>query len=63
MGGRGFDAETAFDLLEEFGVTDAFLPPRGIRMLMEVDDPTGRYDLDLNAICSGGEPLKPEIIT
>jgi acetyl-CoA synthetase len=57
-----FDAETAFSLMDEFDVTDAFLPPTAIRMLMNVDDPTGEYDLALKAICSGGEPLTPEIL-
>jgi acetyl-CoA synthetase len=58
----GFDAERAFSLLEEFDVTNAFVPPTAIRMMMGVDDPTGRYDLSLRAICSGGEPLTPEIL-
>ena len=31
-------------------------------MLMGVDDPTERYDLSLEAICSGGEPLTREIL-
>ena len=57
-----FDAETAFELAAEFDVTDTFLPPTAIRMLMNVDDPTERYALDLKAICSGGEPLTPEIL-
>jgi acetyl-CoA synthetase len=59
---EGFDAATAFDLLAEFDVTHAFLPPTAIRMMMSVDDPTDRYDLALRAICSGGEPLTPEIL-
>ncbi|MXR51476.1 AMP-binding protein [Halovenus sp. WSH3] len=59
---EGFDAETAFELCEEFDVTDTFLPPTAIRMMMTVDDPTERYDLSLDAICSGGEPLTPEIL-
>jgi acetyl-CoA synthetase len=58
----GFDSKTAYSLVEEFGVTDAFLPPTAIRMLMDVEAPTERYDLDLQAICSGGEPLTPEIL-
>jgi acetyl-CoA synthetase len=57
-----FDAATAFSLAEEFDVTDAFLPPTAIRMMMSVDDPTTQYDLSLKAICSGGEPLTPEIL-
>lgn len=58
----GFDAETAFELCEEFDVTDTFLPPTAIRMLMGIDDPTDQYDLSVRAICSGGEPLTPEIL-
>jgi acetyl-CoA synthetase len=59
---EGFDAGTAYELLEEFGVTDAFLPPTAIRMMTGVDDPATSYDLALKAICSGGEPLTPEIL-
>jgi len=57
-----FDPATAFGIAEEFGVTDTFLPPTAIRMMMKVDEPGSRYDLDLKAICSGGEPLTPEIL-
>jgi len=57
-----FDAEDAFELAEEFEVTDTFLPPTAIRMMMNVENPTERYDLELEAICSGGEPLTPEIL-
>jgi acetyl-CoA synthetase len=55
-----FDAETAFDLMEEFRVTSAFLPPTAIRMMMNID--ADEYDLALEAVCSGGEPLTPEIM-
>lgn len=58
----GFDTETAFEICEEFDVTDTFLPPTAIRMMMSVDDPTEQYNLNLEAICSGGEPLTPEIL-
>jgi acetyl-CoA synthetase len=57
-----FDPEIAFEVAAEFGVTDAFLPPTAIRMMMGVEAPSSRYDLDLEAICSGGEPLTPEIL-
>ena len=56
----GFDAETAFEVMEEFGVTATFLPPTAVRMMMRVD--AGAYDLALEAVCSGGEPLTPEIL-
>ena len=58
----GFDEETAFEIMAEYGVTDTFLPPTAIRMLMTVDDPAETYDLSLKAVCSGGEPLTPEIL-
>ena len=58
---EGFDPEQAFSLMAEFDVTGAFVPPTAIRMLMEVENPS-EYDLALEAICSGGEPLTPEII-
>ncbi len=57
-----FDAGEAFEIAEEFGVTDAFIPPTAIRMMMEVSDPTDAYDLDLDSISTGGEPLTPEIL-
>ncbi|MFB6311848.1 MAG: acyl-CoA synthetase [Salinirussus sp.] len=56
----GFDPEIAYELCEEFAVTDAFLPPTAIREMMTVD--ASRYDLELKAISSGGEPLTPEIL-
>lgn len=58
-----FDSETAFSLMAEFDVTNAFIPPTAIRMLMGVERPDEQYDLSLEAICSGGEPLTPEILT
>jgi len=58
----GFDRETAYELLDEFDVTDAFIPPTAIRMLMDIEEPAERYDLSLKAICSGGESLTPEIL-
>ena len=57
-----FDAETAFELCAEFNVTDTFLPPTAIRMMMAVENPTEQFDLSVAAICSGGEPLTPEIL-
>ncbi|SIR89211.1 AMP-binding protein [Natronorubrum thiooxidans] len=57
-----FDPGRAFELMAAEDVTNAFLPPTAIRMLMDVDDPTERYDLSLEAICSGGEPLTNEIL-
>ncbi|ELY49836.1 AMP-binding protein [Natronorubrum bangense] len=57
-----FDAERAFELMATEAVTNTFLPPTAIRMLMDIKEPTERYDLSLESICSGGEPLTPEIL-
>jgi acetyl-CoA synthetase len=59
---QGFDPTTAFEICERYDVTHGFVPPTAIRMLMNVSDPTERYDLALRAISSGGEPLTPEIL-
>ncbi|MFC7234786.1 AMP-binding protein [Halosegnis marinus] len=55
-----FDAREAYDVLAREAVTNAFLPPTAIRMLMN-EDPD-EWDLALEAVCSGGEPLTPEIL-
>ncbi|MFB6084560.1 MAG: acyl-CoA synthetase [Halorientalis sp.] len=57
-----FDPAAAFELLEEFDVTQSFMPPTALRLLMDVDSPTERYDLSLETIAAAGEPLTPEIL-
>ncbi len=59
---EGFDPEEAYDLLASHGVTHAFMPPTALRMLMGVDDPESRYELDLETFASAGEPMTPEIV-
>jgi len=58
---EGFDASEAFALLEEFDVTQSFVPPTALRMLMDVDDPAA-YDLAIRTFAAAGEPLTPEIV-
>ncbi|MFO7927461.1 MAG: acyl-CoA synthetase [Halobacteriota archaeon] len=58
----GFDPEAAFELMQRHGVTKAFMPPTALRMLMTVDAPAERWDLDLETIGSAGEPLTPEVV-
>ena len=57
-----FDPEAAFSLLADFDVTHAFIPPTALRMMREVERPADRYDLALEVIASGSEPLTPEIV-
>ncbi|WP_276257368.1 acyl-CoA synthetase [Haloglomus litoreum] len=54
--GGEFDPATAFDLLDRYDITMAFLPPTALRFMMQV--PSEGYDVDsLRVIGSGGESL------
>ena len=56
---EGFDAGAAFEVLEEYGVTEALVPPTALRMMMNAEAPAG---LPLETIASAGEPVTPEIL-
>ena len=59
IGYRGrFSAETAFYLLEKYRVTNTFLFPTALKIMMKaVPEPRTKYNLKLRAIMSAGEPL------
>lgn len=57
---KGFDPDTALSLCEEYDITNALIPPTGLRMLMDLE--LDNYDLSLQTIASAGEPLTPEIL-
>jgi acetyl-CoA synthetase len=57
-----FDAEAAFQLIAEFGVRNAFLPPTALKMMRAVANPRGRWRFALRSIASGGEPLGTELL-
>lgn len=60
---EGFDAETAFSVIERFGVSNYFAPPTALRMMMQVDDPASTYDVsDVRVVSSGGESLGQSIV-
>jgi acetyl-CoA synthetase len=52
-----FDPEAVFDLLARYGVRCAFIPPTGLKVMRQVENPRGRYDYDLRTMFSGGEAL------
>ena len=61
--GGPFDPETAFEIIERYEVTNFFAPPTALRMLMQIDDPRARYDIDsVRVIPSGGESLGQSIV-
>ncbi len=53
-----FSAENAFRLLEKYGVTNAFLFPTALKMMMKaVPEPARHYRLKRRAIMSAGEAV------
>ncbi len=53
-----FSAENAFRLMEKYAVTNAFLFPTALKMMMKaVPEPAKHYQLKLRAIMSAGEAV------
>ncbi|MEB0222527.1 AMP-binding protein, partial [Pseudomonas sp. AB12(2023)] len=53
-----FTAETAFYLLEKYQVTNTFLFPTALKMMMKAcPEPQPQYKLKLRAIMSAGEAV------
>jgi acetyl-CoA synthetase len=53
-----FDPLKAYALMERYGVTNAFIFPTALKMMMKaVDKPREKYDLKLRAIMSAGESV------
>jgi acetyl-CoA synthetase len=57
-----FDPEAAFQLIDDFGIRNAFLPPTALKMMRSVDSPKARWRLDMRSIASGGESLGRELL-
>ncbi len=55
-----FDPEAAFALMADLHVRNTFIPPTALRMLRAIDNPRGRFDLNLRTLASGGESLGAE---
>ncbi len=64
LGYRGrFDAERAWQLVEKYGVRNAFLFPTALKLMMKaVPEPRRRYDLQLRSIMSAGEAVGVPLI-
>ncbi|PGF17943.1 AMP-dependent synthetase [Natrinema sp. CBA1119] len=60
--GGQFDPAAAFQIIEQYGVSNFFAPPTALRMMMQVED-TDRFDVGtLRTIASGGESLGQSIV-
>jgi acetyl-CoA synthetase len=58
-----FDAEAAFELIDRRGITNLSAPPTALRMMMQVDDPTERYDLEtVQSVGAGGEAVGESLV-
>jgi acetyl-CoA synthetase len=57
-----FDPERAFGLMADMQVRNAFIPPTALRMLRAAPSPSGRHDIRLRSIGSGGEALGAETL-
>ncbi|MDD9978338.1 MAG: AMP-binding protein [Boseongicola sp.] len=56
---RKFDADAAYQLLRDEGVTVSFLPPTALKLMRQVTVPEG---LKLRAVSSGGESLGADLL-
>jgi len=61
VGGR-FDPEQACKLMGKYRVRNAFIPPTAIKMLMQVDSPKSKFDINLRSIMSAGEQVGAEVV-
>lgn len=58
-----FDAADVFELIETYEITNFWIPPTALRMMMQEDDAAERYDISsVRAITSGGESLGKTIV-
>jgi acetyl-CoA synthetase len=57
-----FNPEAAFQLIDDFGVRNAFLPPTALKMMRDVENPRARWRLDMRSVASGGESLGLELL-
>jgi acetyl-CoA synthetase len=57
-----FDPVAAFQLIDDLGVRNAFLPPTALKMMRSVPNPRARWRMDMRSIASGGESLGAELL-
>ena len=57
-----FTGEAAFQLIQDFGIRNAFLPPTALKMMRAVAEPERRWRLGLRSVASGGETLGAALI-
>jgi len=57
-----FDADEAYQLMQDFKIRNIFVPPTAVRMLRTIENPRSKYQLHLRSIASAGEALGAETL-
>jgi len=57
-----FDPDGAFAFIGRHGIRNAFMPPTALRLMRQVANPAGRYNLAMRSIGTGGESLGEDMI-
>ncbi|GAA5236905.1 AMP-binding protein [Verticiella sediminum] len=57
-----FSAEAAFQLIQDHGVRNAFIPPTALKMMRAVPRAHQRWRLAMRSVASGGESLGAELL-
>ncbi len=57
-----FTGEAAFQLIQDYNIRNAFIPPTALKVMRSVTNPGQRWKLDMRSIFSGGETLGSELL-
>jgi acetyl-CoA synthetase len=57
-----FTGEAAFELIREYGVRNAFLPPTALKIMRAASDPALGPQVEMRSVASGGETLGAELL-
>jgi acetyl-CoA synthetase len=59
-----FDPETAFELINRYGITNWGGPTTALRMMMQVDAPAERYNIEsIQSVSAGGEAVGESVVS
>jgi acetyl-CoA synthetase len=57
-----FTGEAAFELIRNYGVRNAFLPPTALKIMRAAADPAKGRQVEMRSVASGGETLGAELL-
>ena len=57
-----FDAQEAFQLMADFKVRNAFIPPTALKLMRQIKNPKARHDFNLRSLGTGGETMGQELL-